>query len=632
MKNKLQRLLAVPLVFLGMNVFMGHEAEAAATPAVPAALSASQLEQSIDPIMQEELEKRHIPGSAVVVTQGDRIIFSKGYGYADVEQSIPVDPAKTIMRLGSITKTVTAVSAMQLVEQGKLTLHDDLNTFLHAYQLPSFGKQPITLHHLLTHTAGLDESIYKIQAHSREKSLSAEQYLRQYFRQQPPVREPGQEYEYSNAGLGLVGNLIEQTAGTDLGAYMFQNVFTPLKMPSASLTVPESSPDMAKSYVYSNKKYTAVSSTYPHIPGAGALSVIPDEFAHFMIALLNQGVYQGTALLKPDSVEMMQQSQFAEHPKVDGVGYGLYRGHLADGSTVLTHTGEIEGFAAKMELIPSQKLGILIVSNGEEGGITYDKVTDAVAGLLTKKTEAVTPLPYSLEDLQQYERTYTFAKVPQHGWGKWLYFLGGRNYKVTAAEGELVVSGVFPDGSGETAEKSFVPIADGLFQEQESGMQLLIDKQHNWKMTIIQETTFSPEPGFWKRPSTLLIVYIVPGLLFLALLAVTLIRYVVRLFRKPRRTVSLHITAISLLMSVFLLLQLTYSNGAITFGYPVWYAWGVASLPLVAVLFALHLLWRNAGQSVKGKVVSLTRCFVAIACIGYTGFMYYWNMLSIHFS
>lgn len=69
MKNKLQRLLAVPLVFLGMNVFMGHEAEAAATPAVSAALSASQLEQSIDPIMQEELEKRHIPGSAVVVTQ-----------------------------------------------------------------------------------------------------------------------------------------------------------------------------------------------------------------------------------------------------------------------------------------------------------------------------------------------------------------------------------------------------------------------------------------------------------------------------------------------------------------------------------------------------------------------------------
>lgn len=118
MKNRLQRLLAVPLVFLGMNVFMGHEAEAAATPAVPTALSASQLEQSIDPIMQEELEKRHVPGSAVVVTQGDRIIFSKGYGYADVEQSIPVDPAKTIMRLGSITKTVTAVSAMQLVEQG----------------------------------------------------------------------------------------------------------------------------------------------------------------------------------------------------------------------------------------------------------------------------------------------------------------------------------------------------------------------------------------------------------------------------------------------------------------------------------------------------------------------------------
>ncbi|WP_019912475.1 serine hydrolase domain-containing protein [Paenibacillus sp. HW567] len=623
-----QRLLILPVLFTLLLGCGGAEAAAA-----PDALTAGQLEQIVDPIMQDGLDNRHVPGTAVVVTQGEQIIWSKGYGYANVEQKLPVDPARTVMRVGSITKTLTAAAAMQLTEQGKLTLHEDVNRFLRTYKLPVFEDQPITLHHLLTHTSGLDEFVYRINASSREDTLSAEQYLREYVSPQTPVREPGQEYEYSNAGMGLVGNVIEQVTGSGLGEYMGKNLFTPLKMSSASLTVPAGSPDMAKSYEYSGGAYHEIPYTYLSIPGAGGLSVVPNEFAHFMIALLNRGAFRGTDILEPSSVDQMEQSQFAEHPDVAGVGYGLFRGRLADGSLTLTHTGDIEGFSAKMELIPSQKLGILIVSNGAAEGVNInDKITDAITGLITGAATAVKPLPLSLEQLRKYEHTYLSAPAPQQGWGKWLYFLGGKKFKITAAEGGVILSGVLPDGTGEQREKLFVPVAEDLFQEQGGTQQLWFDRQHNFRMTYIQGTTMEEAPEFWQQPSTLIALYLGCGLLILVLFLIWLIRYVLRLFHKTNKPVSLHIGIITLSLTVFLIVQLNYGNSAITFGYPAWYAWGVSSLPFLSVIAAVHLIWRDGAKGLRDKGAPLARCAAAAGSIAYSAFLFYWNMLSIHFS
>ncbi|MHA6531395.1 serine hydrolase domain-containing protein [Paenibacillus sp. BAC0078] len=630
MRTISQRLLIVPVIFTLLLGFGGGGAEAEAA---PAALTAGQLEQIVDPIMQDGLDNRHVPGTAVVVTQGERIIWSKGYGYANVERKIPVDPARTVMRVGSLTKTFTAVAAMQLAEQGKLTLHDDVNQFLRTYKIPVFKDQPITLHHLLTYTSGLDEIIYRISASSREKALSADQFLREYVSWKTPVREPGQEYEYSNAGIGLVGNIIEQVSGSDLGDYMSKNLFAPLNMPSASLTVPESGPDVAKSYMYSGGAYQAVPFSYVNLPGAGGLSVIPNEFAHFMIAMLNRGDFQGTAILAPSSVDEMQRRQFAESPDVAGMGYGLFRGKLADGSLTLRHTGDIEAFSAKMELIPSQELGILIVSNGAAEGMNInDKITDAITGLFTGDTPDVKPLALSLEQLREYEHTYLFAAAPQQGWGKWLYFLGGKEFKVTAADGGLTLSGVFPDGTGEKREKFFVPVAEDLFQEKGGTQQLWFDRQRDLRMTFVQETTMAETPEFWQRPSTLIALYLGCGLLIIVLSLIWLIRYVLRLFRKSNKPVSLHMGIITLSLSVFLIIQLNYGNSAITFGYPAWFVWGVSSLPFLAVIAAVHLIWRDGVKGFREKGAPLARCAVAAGSIAYTAFLFYWNMLSIHFS
>ncbi|MBE0344159.1 class A beta-lactamase-related serine hydrolase, partial [Paenibacillus sp. 28ISP30-2] len=106
-------------------------------------ITPDQMEKTVDQIMSTELEKLHIPGAAVVVTQGDQIYFSKGYGYADLEQKTAFDPTTTIVPVGSLTKSFSATAAMQLVEQNKLDLNQDVNNYLKSYKASQFQNQPL---------------------------------------------------------------------------------------------------------------------------------------------------------------------------------------------------------------------------------------------------------------------------------------------------------------------------------------------------------------------------------------------------------------------------------------------------------------------------------------------------------
>lgn len=110
-----------------------------------------------DPIFAEQMAKLHIAGAVVAVVQDGKILFTKGYGYADVEKKTPVVPDKTIFRIGSITKVFTATAVMQLADRGRINLKDDVNKYLKGVKVPATYPQPITFANLLTHTSGLDE-------------------------------------------------------------------------------------------------------------------------------------------------------------------------------------------------------------------------------------------------------------------------------------------------------------------------------------------------------------------------------------------------------------------------------------------------------------------------------------------
>lgn len=604
-----------------------------------AAFTQEQLEQTIDSAVHVRMQAAHIPGAAVVVTMGDAIVFSKGYGYADVERQIPVNPRQTVVRVGSLTKTMTATAVMQLKERGKLALEEDVNAYLTAFKIPSFGDRPVTMHHLLTHTAGLDEAVYQVTAASESRAISAGDYLRRYFDKQPPVRSPGTEYAYSNAGLGLAGYVVEQIAGSTLDEYMSHNLFQPLNMPSASFSVREGDPNMAKSYSYRDGSYAPIPYSYLNLPGAGAVGVVPEEWAHFMIALLNEGVYDGQRILERASVEEMQSRQFSEHPDVEGVGYGLYRERLKNGMLALWHTGDIDGFTARMQLVPERKLGIFVISNAAVPGTPLaDEVIAAVAGLLPEAENPQPPMPAAAANLEQYERQYTLGLGPRHGWGKWLQWLGARNFKVRSNGDALEVAGAFPDGSGKVRTKTYAPVNDGLFRHQESGEYIVLHQQNGkWKLTFAHGITMEEQPPFFLRHSAQWVIYAGFALLWFALLVLGAIRYALRLFKRNRRNGSGAVMWIAAINAVFLVGQLLYGNSEmITMGYPLWYAWGFSSLPFLAAAIAVGLAIRSfrsrrSGKD-EGRKIGGSLYAIALASLAQTGFLFYWNMLSVHYS
>ncbi|MEO3947014.1 serine hydrolase domain-containing protein [Gorillibacterium sp. CAU 1737] len=624
-------------------------------------LTPARLEETVDAVVQKAMTKEHIPGTAVVVTQGDQILFKKGYGYADLETKTPMDPERTVIPVGSLTKSLTASALLQLKEEGLVSMEQDVNTYLKAFQIPDNPQQPIALKHLLTHTAGLDEALYGIIADSPSKTTSLGKYLKRYFNQQPPVRSPGIEYAYSNAGLGLAAFILEEVTGTPLGDYFAKKLFEPLDMPSAALNAPES-PEMARSYAFADDRYTRLPYSYVNLPGAGGLSLIPTEWSHFMMALLNDGVYQGKRILNADSVKEMQARHFSEHPDLEGVGYGLFRTRLKNGLLTYWHNGDVDGFSARMELIPAHKLGILVVSNAASPGIPLQqKVTDVIASLLPEShnqtaqsresTDSQQLQPdestggplvqrsdLSADSLSPYERTYTMSLSPQHGWGKWFRWLGVKDYEISSAQGKLIVRGVFPDGTGVTEDRFFLPVSEGLFQDEASEDTVSFhEKNGRWSMSFTQGVTIPEKPSWWHHPRTAFIAYGAIALSWVGLFLFGVISLLVRLMRRKKPLRLGASAGISCVFTVFLAGQLLYGNSSVFMkGYPAWYAWGFSSVPFLAAIWALLpaiqvLRSRKKGASHWRSRMAISGFMLLLSFLS-TAFFFYWNMLSIPYS
>src|SRR3972149_2318134 len=165
----------------------------------------AELEAFLDDLFAKDLEEYHVAGAAVSVVKDGELFFAKGYGYADIENKIPVDPEQTVFRIGSVGKAITWTAVMQLVEQGKLDLDADINTYL-DFRIPATYPEPITLAHLMSHSAGLDEFFFGTTAPTAEEVLPLGEYLRTNLPTR--VRPPGVISAYTNYGVALAGYIV----------------------------------------------------------------------------------------------------------------------------------------------------------------------------------------------------------------------------------------------------------------------------------------------------------------------------------------------------------------------------------------------------------------------------------------
>ncbi|MBA2338986.1 MAG: beta-lactamase family protein, partial [Pyrinomonadaceae bacterium] len=288
-------------------------------------MNATDLEALFDPVFAGQMAKLHIPGAVVAVVKDGKIIFTKGYGYADIEKKTPVVPDKTIFRIGSITKVFTAMAVMQLADRGKINLSDDVNKYLKDIKVPSTFPQPITFANLLTHTSGLDEISPGRRTNDESKIIPLGAFLKTGLVRQTP---PGEVISYSTYNAALGGYLVEQITGTPFRQYLRQNIFELLRMNRTSITaVPqELKPDLATGYEYAENSYKKLPFQWFHTYPASDINSTATDMARFMMANLAGGALDGKRILSERATREMQRTQFRNHPRMSGWAYGFYEG------------------------------------------------------------------------------------------------------------------------------------------------------------------------------------------------------------------------------------------------------------------------------------------------------------------
>jgi len=324
----------------------------------------AEFEAFVDAYMKDAMAENHIPGVTFVMVKDGEIFLMKGYGFANLEDQIPVDPQRHIFRVASISKSFVATAIMQLYERGQIDLNGDVNKYLKDFQIPEDGLGPVTFQNLLTHSSGFEGTV-----ENYTDQTSAYVPLETYISQHHPHRYvlPGQTIQYSNLSYDLMGYLVQEITGQPFAQYIDQNIFKPLGMNRSSFEQflpPQLTSDVAQQYEYANGVFRPLARIYINETPAGGLYTTAQDMAAFMIAHLQDGQYRDTQILNAATAQLMHAQHFSNHPRMDGYAYGFYV-HTQNGKRLLLHAGDVQTVAAQMALLPEQQIGLFFTNNGK---------------------------------------------------------------------------------------------------------------------------------------------------------------------------------------------------------------------------------------------------------------------------
>ena len=342
-------------------------------PSPPRDLNATELQAFVDPYVAESMASAHVPGSVVVFVKDGTILYSRGYGTADLAQGTPVDPESTVFRLASVSKLLTATAVLQLADHHQVQLDTDVNRYLTRFQVPATHAQPVTLSTLLTHTAGFEDWATGRTALSPFGRPSLETYLAHRMPQR--VEDPGSSYGYSNYSFALAGYVVENVSGQPFDQYVARQIFVPLGMDHSSFAQPLPSnlaPSLATGYDIVGSAPVPAPFEYFADPPAAAMSTTASDMARFMIFQLrdNPGAEH---ILSARTLGQMQALHFQASPAADfnGMAYG-YRRYQRNGVLILSKEGDIRGFATYLALLPDQHIGFFVAANTDDNAWMQD--------------------------------------------------------------------------------------------------------------------------------------------------------------------------------------------------------------------------------------------------------------------
>ena len=603
-------------------------------------LTAADVEAFFDGIVPMQLAQEDIAGVTISIVKDGKVLFAKGYGYADVAQKKPVSPEETLFRPGSVSKLFTWTAVMQLVEQGKLDLDRDVNEYL-DFKIPeAFGK-PITLKNILTHTPGFEEQIKDLFTYDAAK-LNLGEYLKTHI----PARiyPPGTVPAYSNYATALAGYIVERVSGRPFNEYVEENIFKPLGMTRSTFAQPlspELAPNMSNGYKLASDEpqQFEIISPFP----AGSMSAPAGDMTRFMLAHLQGGQFGEARILKPETVRLMHSQLFALDPATNGMAHGFYE-ESRNGRRIIGHGGDTVYFHSDLHLILDEGVGFFISYNsGGRGQISLrTSLWEAFLNRYFPAPSSSAPTADNpSDDAQAVSGTYISSRRPEASFLKALGLLSQAS--VTATEAGTIVVSAFNQPNGKP--KRWRQVAPLTFREVDGQQTLVFKPDESGRMQMIVPFPFMifQRAGFWENSKILLPVLGISLLIMLLTLVLTPIAWLVR--RHYGHKLELTPTEKRLRIGVWVvfalnLLFIAALLGLIIYGFThldflndranKWFylaqAIGVLGAvgTLVILLNAVYA-WVNKRNRIWGK---LGATILALACLGFLWFVFAGNLLS----
>jgi CubicO group peptidase (beta-lactamase class C family) len=643
-------LLTLVLLLSAVGSAMAQENRVAPGGNVPTAPSGptnrAELEAFLDDLLAKEMEEYHIAGAAVSVVKDGKLFFAKGYGYADFEEGIPVDAEQTLFGIGSVGKLFTWTAVMQLVEQGKLDLDADINTYL-DFRIPDTYPQLITLKHLMTHTSGFENQLLESAVLDANDLVPAREWLVSHMHAR--VRPPGECAGYSNYNAMLAGYIVARVSGQPYDQYIQEHILDSLGMvhSTAQSPIPPALRAHASvGYTYTDgvfqafPAYTAQPAALPS--GMHHASVM--DMARFMIAHLQGGRYSDAniaeaRILQESTARQMHSTLYTPDPRLLGVAYGFFD-FSDNGQRTLGHSGELPpAMHSLLLLLPDQNLGVFVAYNSAGGG----ELTPQHLGFQRAFFDHYYPAPAGAP----IQPPANFAQRAGRFEGSYRWTMGSKTtiMKIIGLFGTVEISdsgdGTLPL-STPYGEWQFVEVEPLYFRQVDGPFGLVFRENDQGRITHMF-TDLMPQFAFEKLDwyETLgFDMALVLGcvLIFLSMIPVAAIRTIRdRRLSSDRKPAPRGAGAAHWIILGICVLNLLFLVGAALWGIPssllldlslmakIVLGVGVLSAALTAgALVYAVLVWKNGywGVAFRGYYTLVT-----VAAVAFIWFLNYWNLL-----
>ncbi|MFT4928133.1 MAG: CubicO group peptidase (beta-lactamase class C family) [Phenylobacterium sp.] len=571
--------------------------------------------------------RKSSPGISISLVQNGQVMLSKGYGIGNIDTK-EVVTANSVFRIASISKVFVGLAAAQLVEKGQLDLDKDVNHYLtkslsqslDRFQLSHFAA-PVTLRHLLSHTAGFDEQVWSDLTIDPDQQQTLGEHLAQML--PPLVREPGRMYSYSNYGYALAAYLVEIVSGQSFTAYVDQHILNPLNMNHSGYMLTEAlRPHLVTGYQGDEPRPY----TYVHRYPATSMMTSANDMARFMAAMLNT---DSNKLYGKKAGKLISTALYTADPSMPGQTAGFMQWNRW-GQTILRHDGGHVGFNAELMLFPKLNSGFFISINNKKSSLA----SDLKYALLYRYYK-----PANLETL-----TGPFTAISNHQALEGEYTNSRRAHGNIAKMFNLIKPGLTiranDNGTINAFGSDFVEQSEDLFTYiKRPDLKLKVVRKADGEVDFIA-FDYAGSPRAFEKLSGFHNVFF-HRVAFCLTLAVMLLVSLYALFGRMRtklpvdKSISLLVlpSGLNVLFAVLISIRMATIDSLYARMGDVPELWLILCLPLLAIALFLFAVVKGI---VKGLVkrhhdVSWIGKAVILANLTFFIELYYWQLLGFHF-